>query len=100
MLNANQLEINLGTLKFGIPHEFRFELINTGVSAIVINGISLGCHSCTKASMDRSIIEPGGRDYLNVIFTPGSKGVNIKGITIVYNTNQELKLKFRANVDD
>jgi hypothetical protein len=97
MLTVNQQKINLGDLKFGQPHSFAFELTNPTPSPITVNKLVLGCHSCTKAHIESNIIKPGESTKVQVIFTPGSTGIQSKHIDVFY-ADQSLSLKFTANV--
>lgn len=102
MLAANQQTISLGELKISVPHSFKYEILNTTELPISINQIRLGCGSCTKAAMNRSILTPGDSATLDVIFTPGATGLNTKNIMIDYEEGgvkmSEFVLNFKANV--
>lgn len=101
MLITNQPEQDLGELKFGIAHNFKYVIQNIDGYSVDVTGISLGCTSCTTASVSKNIISPGEKADVNVVFTPGSTGINIKTLTIKYNINgssENLPLKFKAKV--
>lgn len=98
MLVAKNQEIDLGNLRFGVPHKFDFELINKSVKEINITKIILGCHACTQAELLKNKIGPNEETTIKVIFTPGSTGVNNKSISVIYGTTV-LKLKFKAIVN-
>ncbi len=99
MITVNQQKIELGTLKFGVSHSFDYSLSNLTSEVITINKLTLGCNSCTKASVSKSTINPGETIQLNVTFTPGSTGNQLKAIDVKYDTNKHLDLKFTAKVD-
>ncbi len=99
MLSAKEQEINLGKLRLGVAKSFKFELINVGSSNIIINRLELGCFACTTASIEKSALVPREKVFVDVIFTPGSTGINSKSVTVVYDNVKELKLKFKASVD-
>jgi len=98
MLVAKNQEINLGNLKYGVPHKFSFILTNEGSTDILINSVQVGCSSCTTASLTSSKIKPKEETKVNVVFTPGSTGINNKSISVLYNKSV-LKLKFKAVVN-
>lgn len=98
MLTAKEQEIDLGTLPFGKPKVFSYELTNKGNETVRITKISVGCHACTKAEMPKPIVEPGETVLLNVTFTPGSTGVNRKAVSLQYGKTV-LKLKFKSIVN-
>lgn len=97
MFTVNQQEINLGSLKLSVPHSFKYILKNTGDKPLRIKQITLGCNACTTASMSKSLLQAGESADLNAIFTPGSKGLALKSITVQSEENT-LELKFRAKV--
>lgn len=100
MLTTNNKELQLGDIKFGIPYEFSYKLYNISEQDVIINNIVEGCKSCTKTTISKNIIPSGGYAYLNVVFTPGTLGKTMKGISIIYNSDIELKLTFRANINE
>lgn len=104
MLEANQPEMQLGTLQYGVPYPFQYTVKNTSDSAeINIVKLVVGCGSCTKASMQMSKLKPGEEAKIDVIFTPGSTGLQNKNISVAYNmlgnAMPALILKFRATVN-
>lgn len=90
MLNVNQHDINLGTLKFGVPHHFKYIITNNYNKKVIIDRLVLGCKSCTVATIEKNIIEPNESTNINVVFTPGSTGINTKKISIVYQTEDNI----------
>ena len=100
MLTTNNKELQLGDIKFGIPYEFSYKLYNVSEHDAVINTIVEGCKSCTKTTISKNIIPSGASADLNVVFTPGTLGKTLKGISIIYNSDIELKLTFRANINE
>lgn len=98
MLTVNQQEINLGRLKLSVPHVFKYILKNEGINVLKIKKITLGCDKCTTASTQKSTLAPKETCDLDVVFTPGAKGLALKTIEIQSEVNK-LELKFRAKVD-
>ena len=98
MLVAKKQEIDLGTLPFGKPHSFNFEVTNTGKEDITITKVVLGCSACTQADIENHFLKPKDSTNVKVIFTPGSTGINNKSISLGYGSTV-LKLKFKAIVN-
>lgn len=101
MLTANQQEINLGNLTYGVPHSFKFVVVNTGSNDLEIVKLTVGCGSCTKASTDKRKLIPQEAAEINVVFTPGSSGAQTKNVSLFYNDNgvpKNMTLKFKAYV--
>lgn len=101
MLTPDQQDKNLGTLKFGKPHNFTYTLTNLGGNTANIVKLSMGCSSCTTAGINTNKVEPGQTATVSATFTPGSTGLNAKNISVAYNINGvplNLVLKFKANV--
>jgi hypothetical protein len=104
MLVANQPEMQLGTLQFGAPHSFKYVLTNNSDTAnINIVKLVVGCGSCTTAKMDKNTLAPHESADVDVVFTPGSTGLQNKNISIAYNMSGNvmpaLILKFKATVN-
>jgi hypothetical protein len=104
MLEANQPELQLGTLQYGVAYPFEYTIKNTSDSAdINIVKLVVGCGSCTKAEMQVNKLKPGEQAKINVVFTPGSTGLQNKNISVAYNMHGNampaLILKFRATVN-
>ena len=97
MLNVNQRDIDLGNLKFGVPHQFKYVITNDYNKKVIINRLVLGCKSCTVATTEKNILEPGESTNINVVFTPGSTGINSKKISIAHMTYEDNL--FRPPVD-
>ena len=100
MLKAIDTEINLGHIKFGVPHVFSYHLMNKGTYPITVNKIVKQCKSCTEAIMEKSTIQPGGLSSVDVTFTPGHLGPANKMLTLLYDDGKQLELKFQAQVDE
>lgn len=102
MLTSNTYDENLGELEFGKPHEFKYVLTNSSEKTVEIKQVALGCHSCTKVSYNKKSLLPGEIMELDVIYTPGSLGISIKSISVIYEqdniVNPHLVLKFRAKI--
>lgn len=100
MLVSNQQLINLGKLKIGHPYRFNYIVRNTSPTDLLkINRLSVGCGSCTQASMDKSLLAAGEEAIVNVAFTPNSTGLNSKSVTIDYDNKHQLKLRFTGEVN-
>lgn len=87
MLSVNQHDINLGTLKFGVPHHFKYVITNNYTKDVIINRLVLGCKSCTVATIEKNTIKPGESTNINVVFTPGSTGINSKKISVAHQVD-------------
>ncbi len=101
MLQPNQEQLDLGTLKFGVPHNFTYTLTNTSDKVVNIDKVHVGCASCTTVSLNKTKASPGEDILINGVFTPGSTGINMKNVSIDYIINDiplHLPLKFKANV--
>ena len=98
MLSVNQQDINLGKLKFGVAHKFKYVLTNSGNNVLRISRITVGCDKCTTTACKATTLKPGENADLDVVFIPGSTGSNLKSISVIYD-DKELKLKFRAQVE-
>lgn len=97
MLVAKDNPKNLGKVKFGKPHSFTFCLENNGNQTITVDKLVVGCNSCTKASLKKTIIRPSESVLLDVVFTPGSLGDQKKFITVKWGgLVNDLKLAFTA----
>lgn len=90
MLSVNQQTISLGKLTNGKPYNFHYVVTNSSNEQLVIKQITVGCGSCTQASIDKYTLAPGEVTYLRVVFTPNSSGLQMKTVSIEYGTEQEL----------
>lgn len=99
MIKVNQQEINLGELKFGVPHSFKYVLTNVSDHSVHIDRIVLGCMACTTARASKTIIEPKETAEINAVFTPGSTGIANKTLSVIID-GTEHKLKFKATVHE
>jgi hypothetical protein len=100
MLQPNQHLISLGDLKYGQPYSFKYSLKNASEQPITVNRVMVGCGSCTTANIHKLSISPGEETDLDVVFTPGSTGIQRKGITIQYNDTDSVVLNFTASVNE
>lgn len=100
MLKSLEPHIDLGSLKFGEPFTFRYNIYNPGYSKIVIHKLIKQCSSCTEAQTSTTQIDPLDVGMISVTFTPGHIGKTTKSISVMYDDNQELKLTFEANVHE
>ncbi len=103
MLVVNQPDMMLGVLNYGKTHNFKYTIKNTFQDTLTIDKLVLGCGSCTKASVEKSVLEKGEETTINVAFTPGSTGINKKFINIAYSVGKgkhgTLTVTFKANVN-
>lgn len=103
MLTADHEEIYLGTIKFGTTRNFTYTLTNNYAKEVTIEKVAAGCNSCTKTTLDKHVLQAGEQALLSVAFTPGSVGINVKHLTIIYRTGNvqrpNLGLKFKATVN-
>lgn len=99
MLTVNQTDIDLGQLRFGQPHKFKYIVTNNSTDSLIINKLVTGCSSCTKAYTSKTYLKTGESSDINVTFTPGTTGNQLKTLNVIYNNINELALKFRAHVD-
>lgn len=101
MLTVDNETKELGLLPFGKPFNFKYSLSNKGSEKVEVTKLVKGCGSCTKASCDKTIIEPNGTANINVTFTPGSTGINKKTIQVLYKIGpltHNMGLVFKATV--
>lgn len=98
MLQTNQQKKDLGSLKFGQPYTFFYEITNPTSTPVTVTKLVMGCNSCTKAFIENNIIPPNSSTKINVTFTPGSTGLQSKYIDVLYS-GQSLSLKFTAKVE-
>jgi len=98
MLSTAKPTIDLGSLKYGKPHSFTYEIKNDSPNPITVDKVIVGCGSCTTASMNRSLFQPGDTATLKATFTPGSTGKQLKTIQIKQKDGSVLKLEFTADV--
>ena len=96
MLQSKELIKDLGSIKFGKPHIFTFTVKAT--TPCEITKLVVGCGSCTKATINKTKLQPEENIDINVIFTPGSTGKQTKHITVRYDADSVLKLEFTADV--
>lgn len=105
MLTVNQREIDLGLLRFGKTYNFKYVITNEHDKPVIINKVRSGCSSCTKAECNRRILAPAESADINVEFTPGSTGIQVKQVSVAHMTQDhrvepDLVLKFKAKVDE
>lgn len=98
MLITKEPSRSLGKLKYGKPTNFLFQVQNQGTSPIKIDKLVVGCGSCTKAKIQKTLLQPEETVNVDVTFTPGSTGLQTKHITIRYDETEVLKLEFTADV--
>ena len=97
MLVAVNTVKELEKIKKGSPYSFQFILKNDGQSSVLIDRISVGCGSCTKASTSKVNVNPGETSSIDVVFTPGSTGTQQKFVNVQWNGDNLLKLTFTAD---
>ncbi len=104
MLTTSTSLVQLGRLKFGTKHTFDYLITNNYQTAVHIDRIIAGCHSCTTTSIDKTVLQPGETGILTVKFTPGSLGIQTKGIKIHAFIGgallPPLEVKFKSNVHE
>ena len=98
MLIAKEELKDLGTIQFGQVYNFEFDIENTLEKDMVINKVQVSCNSCTKATITKKI-KGKEKATLKVTFTPGAVGSTNKWIDIRYDTDQILRVKFKATVN-
>ena len=98
MLRAKEELKDLGTIQFGQVYNFEFEIENTLDKDMVINKVQVSCNSCTTATITKKI-KGKEKATLKVTFTPGVTGISNKWIDIRYDTDQILRVKFKAIVN-
>lgn len=104
MLTVDNEVKMLGVLKYGKTYNFTYTLHNNYNITVNIDKIVAGCNSCTKTSINKMEILPGEEAILTVAFTPGSVGINVKNLSVLYRTGHvqrpSLGLQFKANVNE
>lgn len=104
MLSVTNDIIDLGKIKFGQPYDFKYTLTNKSDSAIQITNVIAGCSSCTTAKTNKNTLIKGEKTDVDVRFTPGSTGIQVKQVQVVHSINnipqKPLVLKFKAQVYD
>lgn len=102
MLTSNSYDENLGDLELGKAHNFKYILTNSSDKQIEIKQVALGCHSCTKVTYSKRTLLSGESMDLDVTYTPGSLGISIKSVSVIYEqdglVNPNLVLKFRSKI--
>lgn len=98
MLKVDKEEIDLGTVQFGKVYEFDYEVTNTIEKDSVINKVQTSCSSCTKAAITKKI-KGNETTKLHITYTPGAVGSANKKVTVFYDTDQVLVVKFKAIVN-
>lgn len=76
----------LGTVRFGVPVNFKYRITNKYSVVVSIEKLVVECASCTKASIDKWDLQPGEFVDVLVTFTPGSTGFQSKKINVIYST--------------
>lgn len=78
-------DYDFGDVKEGTNVFYRFELINTGKSDLVIRKITSSC-GCTTSNIDKTLLKPNENCFVSASFnTGGRSGEQQKTITIVTN---------------
>lgn len=95
MLVADTPNIDLGSIKFGKPLKFTYTIRNTGDKDVKIKKLSVGCGSCTVATIQPDLVKASSQGTVNVTFTPGSIGIQKKWVDVLYD-NTSLRLEFRG----
>ncbi len=102
-MKVNNSEIRLGPLKYGNTYKFSYVITNTYNSEVELKLI-MGCKSCTSATIKKNPLPKGEETQIEVQFTPGSTGEQLKTITVVIMTGTvrrpDLVLKFKGMVNE
>ncbi len=78
-------DYDFGDVKEGTNVFYRFELINTGKSDLMIRKITSSC-GCTTSNIDKTLLKPDENCFVSASFnTGGRSGEQQKTITIVTN---------------
>lgn len=103
MLTVDESVKQLGVLQYGKTYNFTYLLTNDYERQVTIKKVIAGCHSCTTTSVDNKQLAPGEQTNLNVSFTPGALGANLKSLTVLFNTGSiqrpNLHLQFKSTVN-
>lgn len=86
MLKVTNSDMDLGTIEFGKPYFFSYEVINLYPEILYIDHLLPGCHACTEATINRYILAPNETATLKIMFTPGDTGVQKKKVSIINHT--------------
>lgn len=95
MLIPDKQLIDLGRVKYGIPHTFNYTLTNSGSKDAVIKRLQVSCSSCTVASTKKRRVPPGESTEILVTFTPGTISKQLKHIDVLYD-DTGLRLEFKG----
>lgn len=98
MLTVEKPTIDLGVLQYGKPHTFECLITNTLGKDMIINKVQVSCNSCTKATFVKKL-EGNKEAPLKITFTPGSVGNQSKWVDVVYDSDQKLRIEFKAVVN-
>lgn len=98
-IEFEETSFDFGTLTEGDQVEHAFHFKNTGSVPVQIHDVIVQC-GCTVASKPNGLIGVGKADSILVHFnSEGKVGANKKFVTVVANTEKELKpLSFTAEV--
>lgn len=98
MLIASEQVKDLGVIEFGKVYDFEIEITNTLGKDMIVNKVQVSCASCTKATLPRKI-KGNESAKMKVTFTPGITGNTSKWIDVIYDTDQTLRVNFKAVVN-
>lgn len=102
MIIVKNNDLNLGTIQFGRPYFFKYEIQNAFLEVLYIDQLLPGCHACTEATIDRQVLAPNEKAIIKIMFTPGDIGEQKKKITIINRTlgkrRPNVYLSFKATV--
>jgi len=76
---------NVGKVKIGQENNIQFELVNLGKQPCLIESIKSSC-GCLIPEIDFNLLEPDSIKFINVIFTPTTKGYFSKTVTVKTNS--------------
>jgi hypothetical protein len=100
MLSAVAKTKALGNIQYGQEYHFGFTVENVSTERVKITKLVVSCGSCTRASIVGDTLNPGQKGDINVIFTPGSTGIQNKFVDVYYESGgtpmPALRLTFNA----
>lgn len=77
--------INIGKVRINQKNNIQFELVNLGKMPCLIESIKSSC-GCLIPKIDFNLLEPDSIKFINVIFTPTTKGYFSKTVTVKTNS--------------
>jgi hypothetical protein len=99
IMTFTELTYDFGTIKQGeiVTHVFKFK--NTGKEPLIINSANGSC-GCTVPVWPQEPIKPNGDGEIKVTFnSTGKMGQQDKTVTIMYDTDKQIVLHMKGNVE-